>query len=144
MEEPQNLKRKLKNANDLKSVVKIMKTISASNIHEYQQAVESLKVYSKTIEMGFQIVMMNKTEEILARKRRPETRKKLGAVIFGSDQGLCGSFNDQIGMFAIGKMKEIEHQERLALAVGERVIPVLEKAGQPIKAIFRFREIVRE
>ncbi len=55
MEELESLKRKIKNAEDLQSVVKIMKTISASNIREYEQAVESLNEYNKTIEMGLQI-----------------------------------------------------------------------------------------
>ena len=84
---------------DLQSVVKIMKTISASNIREYEQAVESLGEYNKTIEMGFQIVMRNKPKAISAVKP-VEKKKRLGAVIFGSDQGLCGSFNEQIAGYA--------------------------------------------
>ena len=66
MEELESLKRKIKNAEDLKSVVKIMKTISASNIREYEQAVESLNEYNKTIEMGLQVVMMHKPAELLS------------------------------------------------------------------------------
>ena len=59
---------------DLQSVVKIMKTISASNIREYEQAVESLKEYNKTIEMGLQIVMRNKPEELLTARAREEKK----------------------------------------------------------------------
>jgi F-type H+-transporting ATPase subunit gamma len=136
MEELERLKRKIKNARDLQSVVKIMKTISASNIREYEQAVESLIEYNKTIEMGFQILMQNRKE--LLKVKPLEEKKRLGAVIFGSDQGLCGSFNEQIAGFAIDKMKEIEHEERRALAVGERVIARLEEAGQPIETHFSF------
>ena len=95
MEELERLKRKIKNAQDLQSVVKIMKTISASNIREYERAVESLGEYNRTIEMGFQIVMRNRPKELLDIKP-VEKKKRLGAVIFGSDQGLCGSFNEQI------------------------------------------------
>ena len=62
MEELESLKRNIKNAEDLQSVVRIMKTISASNIREYEKAVESLNEYNKTIEMGLQIVMMNKPD----------------------------------------------------------------------------------
>jgi F-type H+-transporting ATPase subunit gamma len=137
MEEQERLKRKIKNARDLQSVVKIMKTISASNIREYEQAVESLGEYNKTIEMGFQIVMRNKPRELLTVKPT-EKKKRLGAVIFGSDQGLCGSFNEQIAGYAIEKMNEIESQERIALAVGERVVSRLEEAGQPTEAHFSF------
>jgi F-type H+-transporting ATPase subunit gamma len=136
MEELERLKRKIKNARDLQSVVKIMKTISASNIREYEQAVESLIEYNKTIEMGFQILMQNRKE--LLTVKPVEEKNRLGTVIFGSDQGLCGSFNEQIATFAIDKMNEIEHEERRALAVGERVIARLEEAGQPIETHFSF------
>ena len=111
MEELERLKRKIKNARDLQSVVKIMKTISASNIREYELAVESLGEYNKTIEMGFQIVMRNKPRELLA-VRPVGKKKRLGAVVFGSDQGLCGSFNEQIASYAVKKMNEIKSQER--------------------------------
>jgi F-type H+-transporting ATPase subunit gamma len=137
MEELENLKRKIRNAEDLKSVVKIMKAVSASNIREYEQAVESLNEYNGTIEMGLQVVMMHKPAELLSAASR-ERRKRLGAVIFGSDQGLCGSFNEQIAAYTIDKIKEIEHEDRIVLAVGERVISRLEEAGQPIEAHFSF------
>ena len=137
MEELENLKRKIRNAEDLKSVVKIMKAVSASNIREYEQAVESLNEYNRTIEMGLQVVMMHKPAELLSAASR-ERRKRLGAVIFGSDQGLCGSFNEQIAAYTIDKIKEIEHEDRIVLAVGERVISRLEEAGQPIEAHFSF------
>lgn len=137
MEELERLKRKIKNARYLQSVVKIMKTISASNIREYELAVESLGEYNKTIEMGFHIVMRNKPKDFLIPKP-VEKKKLLGAVIFGSDQGLCGSFNEQIAGYAIEKMNEIENQERIALAVGARVVSRLEEAGQPTESHFSF------
>ena len=138
MEELERLKRKIKNARDLQSVVKIMKTISASNIREYELAVESLGEYNRTIEMGFQIVMRNKPKELLA-VRPVEKKKRLGAVIFGSDQGLCGSFNEQIASYAVKKMNEIKSQERIALAVGERVVSVSKKQDSQRGAFFLWR-----
>ncbi len=137
MEELESLKRKIKNAEDLQSVVKIMKTISASNIREYEKAVESLNEYNKTIEMGLQIVMMNKPDEFQLTKSQT-VRTGLVAVVFGSDQGLCGSFNDQIANYVIDKLKGIENETRSVLAVGERVISRLEEAGLPIDAHFSF------
>ncbi|VVB70425.1 ATP synthase gamma chain [uncultured archaeon] len=137
MEELERLKRKIKNARELQSLVKIMKTISASNIREYEQAVESLSEYNKTVEMGLQILMQNEAEKVLT-FAPSESRGRLGAVVFGSDQGLCGNFNELIASFAVDKMKGISHQELKALAVGERVIARLEEAGQPIEAHFSF------
>lgn len=139
MEELERLKSKIKNAGELQTVVKIMKAISASNIREYGLAVESLMEYNRTIEMGFSILMLNKPEALLTIKPARE-KKRLGAVIFGSDQGLAGRFNEQIAAYAISRMNETEHQKRVALAVGERVVALLENAGQPVEAHFSFFE----
>lgn len=139
MEELERLKSKIKNAGELQTVVKIMKAISASNIREYGLAVESLMEYNRTIEMGFSILMLNKPEALLTIKSARE-KKRLGAVIFGSDQGLAGRFNEQIAAYAISRMNETEHQKRVALAVGERVVALLQNAGQPVEAHFSFFE----
>jgi len=139
MEELERLKDKIRNAHDLQTVVKMMKTISAANIREYGQAVESLARYNETIEMGLQVLMRNEPETLLMVKPMEETRR-LGAVIFGSDQGLAGRFNEQIAAFAIARMKEAGNRERTALAVGERIMPILEEAGQRVEAHFSFSE----
>lgn len=137
MEELERLRRRIRNARDLQSVVKMMKMISAANVRQYGQAVESLMEYNRTIEMGLQIVMMNRSKELLS-NGPAQKKKQLGAVIFGSDQGLVGNFNELIASFALEKMKGIDHEEQMALAVGERIIPRLEKLGQPVEAYFSF------
>jgi F-type H+-transporting ATPase subunit gamma len=139
MEELERLRSKIRNARELQTVVKIMKTISAANIREYGLAVESLVEYNKTIEMGLQVLMKNNPEALLTIKQ-VEDKKRLGAVIFGSDQGLAGRFNEQIAAYASSKINEIEHQEQAALAVGERVVGLLEEMGQPVEAHFPFSE----
>ncbi|MFB3764048.1 MAG: F0F1 ATP synthase subunit gamma [Methanotrichaceae archaeon] len=139
MEELERLKSKIKNASELQSVVKIMKTISAANIREYGQAAESLIQYNKTIEMGLQVVMLNNPDAFLA-MRPTEEEKRLGVVIFGSDQGLAGRFNEQIAGYAIHKINEIENQERIALAVGERIVGRLEEEGLHVETHLSFFE----
>lgn len=139
MEELEKLRDKIRNAHELQTVVKIMKTISAANIREYGQAVESLSKYNETIEMGLQVLMLNEPEALLTTEP-VEEKRRLGAVIFGSDQGLAGRFNEQIAAYAIARMKEAGPRERTALAVGERVVPMLEEAGQPVEAHFSFSE----
>ncbi len=136
MEGLERLRRKTKNAGDLHAVVRIMKTISSSNIHHYEQAVQSLQEYSRTIEMGLQIMLMHRPVEPMA-SEEPE-KLRLGAVIFGSDQGLCGSFNDQIASFAMARLKEIGPEELVVLAVGGRVVSRLQEAGLPIESQFSF------
>ncbi|MGC9515223.1 F0F1 ATP synthase subunit gamma [Methanocrinis sp.] len=136
MEELEKVKRKIKNAGELQSVVKIMKAISSTNIREYERAVESLGEYARSIEMGLAVVM--KSEKIIPALFPSGKGELLGAVIFGSDQGLCGKFNEQIASFALVEIAGMGYEATRAVAVGERVIPHLEDGGLSIEAHFTF------
>ena len=57
MQTTESLKRRIKSAGDLLSVVKTMKALAAVSIRQYQKAVESLNDYNRTVEMGLQIVL---------------------------------------------------------------------------------------
>ena len=52
MDTLENLRRKLEGADDIKSVVRTMKAVAASNIGQYEMAVESLGDYYHTIALG--------------------------------------------------------------------------------------------
>jgi F-type H+-transporting ATPase subunit gamma len=134
MEQIQTIRRKIESAQDLHSVVKTMKTLAAVNIREYEKAVESLEQYSRTIEMGLQILMRNRTGRAVEEK--PEVGDHIGAVIFGSEQGMVGQFNDQIVSFAVSKLDELQvpRQHRHVLAMGERVMSRLEENQHPVEA----------
>ena len=57
MQTLETVKRKLESAEDLQSVVKTMKAMAAVSIRQYEEAVESLEQYNRTIDMGFQIAL---------------------------------------------------------------------------------------
>jgi F-type H+-transporting ATPase subunit gamma len=126
----EDLKKRIQSTEDLQSVVKTMKALAAVNIRQYERAVESLQDYNKAVEMGLQIVLRNRPDLPIRARRAPKDR--LGAIIFGSDQGMCGPLNDQVVSYAIRTMDELRIQERVILAVGERVKGRLEDAGQPV------------
>lgn len=137
MEQLETLKRKIKSAEELQSLVRVMKTLAAVSVREYGQAVEPLIEYNRTIEMGLQVIMRNRPREVIT--SRP-LHNRLGAVIFGSDQGFCGRFNEQISDYAIDRMNElkIRREDRAVLVVGERIIAPLEEAGQNVEERFSF------
>jgi F-type H+-transporting ATPase subunit gamma len=56
METIEALRKKIAVTEDLREVVKTMKTLAAVSIRHYERAVESLRQYSRTVEMGMQIV----------------------------------------------------------------------------------------
>jgi F-type H+-transporting ATPase subunit gamma len=94
--------------------------------------VESLEDYNRTVEMGLQIVLKERMGAMMESKKA--SVKRMGAIIFGSDQGLCGQLNEQISVFALDHIKEtgVKKENRKALAVGARVADYVEDAGQSI------------
>jgi len=133
MEQLQALRRKIDSAEDLQSVVRTMKTLAAVSIREYEKAVESLRQYSRTVELGLQVLMRDAGPEAMKPWDREETR--IGAVVFGSDQGMVGQFNDQIVAFAVEAMdgSGIPRGNRHVMAIGERVTARLEDAGHRVE-----------
>jgi F-type H+-transporting ATPase subunit gamma len=137
MELLETLKRKINSAEELHSLVKTMKALAAVSIREHEQAVESLKEYHKTVEMGFHILLQNQPDGEVFKARHLE-KNRMCAIIFGSERGMCGQFNEKISSFSIDRMNklEIKPQDRTVFALGDRVIARLEEAGQPIEKHF--------
>ncbi|MFB0505391.1 MAG: F0F1 ATP synthase subunit gamma [Thermodesulfobacteriota bacterium] len=133
MQTAELLKRKIKTAEDLHSVVKTMKALAAVNIRQYEKAVESLTEYNRTIEMGLRILLRKRPEALALVK--PEPTNLLGVIVFGSDQGMCGQLNDQIVSHAMETINDlgVKQGNRFALAVGLRVAARLEDAGQAVE-----------
>jgi F-type H+-transporting ATPase subunit gamma len=133
MENLEGIKRRIESTRDLQSVVKTMKALAAVRIRQYEKAVESLAVYNETVEMALRVVLQSRLR-VLAGPAGPKHR--LGAVVFGSDQGMCGQLNDQVVTHALEEMQRISGEERPArslLAIGERVRVRLEDAGHLVE-----------
>ena len=135
MQTVESLKRKIKSAEDLQSVVRTMKALAAVSIRQYQRAVESLVEYNKTVEMGLQVVLKQKLDSTGAIAVLPLQR--LGAVIFGSDQGLCGQLNEQIANHALSETDALRvgKNEREVITVGQRANDYVIDGGQPVSEI---------
>jgi F-type H+-transporting ATPase subunit gamma len=133
MQTAELLKRNIKTAEDLHSVVKTMKALAAVNIRQYEKAVESLTEYNRTIEMGLRILLRKRPEALALVK--PEPTNLLGVIVFGSDQGMCGQLNDQIVSHAMETIHDlgVNPENRFMLAVGLRVAARLEDAGQAVE-----------
>ncbi len=95
----ENLKTQIGTIDLLQSVVRTMKTLAAVSMRQQEKAIQTLSDYSRTIDMGLAILLNKGAGEII--EQLPVTDGKLGAVIIGSDQGLCGRFNEQVVSFAL-------------------------------------------
>ena len=131
MQTAEALKRKIQSAQDLLGVVKTMKALAAVSIRQYQRAVESLADYNRTVEMGLQIVLKESLEATAASRSQS---MRLGAVVFGTDQGLCGQLNNTIVSHALEEMDKtgIPKEDRIIIAVGVRTADILEDSGQKV------------
>lgn len=126
------VKRQIHTAEELQSVVKTMKALAAVSMRQYEQAVASLAEYNRTIEMGLQAVLRDKPA--LMTTAATATDGHVGALVLGSDQGLCGRFNDQIvdAALPIIQRLEPEAERRYVVALGARSAVRLEEMGQPV------------
>ncbi|MBE9502576.1 MAG: F0F1 ATP synthase subunit gamma [Proteobacteria bacterium] len=132
----ESLRKNIKSAEDLRAIVKTMKTLAAVNIRHYEKAVESVSNYYRTIELGLQVVLQRGPAQL--RPLSKDKGKGVCAVIFGSDQGLCGGFNDHIVSHAFEVMYEREaiREQKLVVCVGSRAAVLLDKEGHPAHELY--------
>jgi len=138
MDTLENLRRKLNGAEDIKSVVRTMKAVAASNIGQYEIAVESLGDYYHTIALGIIAYFRQEKLDIITEKQdqRKNDEKLICAIVFGSDQGLVGQFNDSLTGFVSKSLNNLQGKKEI-WAVGERVQLLLSDAGLNITNRFQ-------
>ena len=124
-----SMRRKIAGAGDLQSVVRTMKAVAASSIGQYEQSVRALADYYRAVELGLGACFRESGPAPLIAERRTQTvAGALGAVVFGSDQGLVGQFNDVVADFAIKTLADLPGKPQV-WAVGERVHARLAESG---------------
>jgi F-type H+-transporting ATPase subunit gamma len=131
-----SLRRKIDSAGDLRSVVRTMKALAASNIGQYEKSVRALADYYRSVELGLSICFRKHAPAVPMKEgKRPTVVGPVGAVVFGSDQGLVGRFNDLISDYAVNALAAPPGRPRI-WAVGERVYARLADTGLPLLGVF--------
>jgi F-type H+-transporting ATPase subunit gamma len=131
-----SLRRKIGGAGDLQSVVRTMKAVAASSIGQYEKSVSALADYYRTVELGLGACFRENGPAPLIAERKGRTGTgAIGAVVFGSDQGLVGQFNDVVADFAVKTLAALPAKAEV-WAVGERVHERLADAGLPLSGLF--------
>ncbi|MEK8078543.1 F0F1 ATP synthase subunit gamma [Pseudomonas sp. XK-1] len=140
---PASLRRSIASAGDLQSVVRSMKALAGASIGQYEQSVQALAEYYRSVELGLSLCL--RQPQVQARRAiepAPGAKAAIGAIVFGSDQGLVGQFNEQVAEFAIETLADMPGDLQV-WAVGERVHGSLEQAGLPLKGLFRVPSSVK-
>lgn len=130
----QSLERKIKTATELLSVVRTMKAMASVNIRTYERAVESLAEYNRTIDLAWLVFFQRAGGFPIVEAKGPAV-----VLAIGSDQGMCGQFNEVV-------LQEAERREPglredggdVAYWVsGERVLGGLVDSGRDVRLHFQ-------
>ena len=117
--------------------------MAASSIGQYEQAVRALGDYDDTVKLGLAVCFRGRGSAAGSRREtQPMEAGAIGAVVFGSDQGLVGQFNDVVADYAVKTLAALPASPRV-WAVGERVHARLEDAGLPMMGFFTVPNSVR-
>jgi F-type H+-transporting ATPase subunit gamma len=131
-----SLSRKISSAGELKSVVRTMKALAASSIGQYEQSVCALADYYRAVELGLSACFReSELMAPMAEGRRQDDEGAIGAIVFGSDQGLVGQFNEVVADYAVKTLAALAGKAQV-WAVGERVQARLVDAGLSLMGTF--------
>ncbi len=124
-----SLRRKIKIAEELRSVVRTMKALAALSIGQYERAAQSQDMYYRTIQLGLNATLRkfdlsNEPEQTIQKSGH----ENIGVIVFGSDQGLVGRFNEVIAEHVVETLKQVDGAPFI-WTVGERVQNNLNDAG---------------
>ncbi len=123
-----SLRRKISSAGDLESVVRSMKALAAASIGQYERSVVALGDYYRTVEFGLSVCLRNEAGLIDHDSSNAVIPPTVNAIVFGSDQGLVGQFNDVLATFVATSLADVPGKKRV-WAVGERIHARLTDAG---------------
>lgn len=129
MDTLQDLDRRITATTKLQGIVKSMKTLAAVNIRQYEQALASLSTFVEVIELGLRTALK---ETALPRPVQTTGQLPRGLIVFGSDQGLCGRFNERLADFvkqSVADMPVTDFSSLGLLVIGARIASRLESGG---------------
>lgn len=129
MDSLNSIKKEIKSTNDLLQNVSTMKILAAANIKKYEKIVFNLQKYQSNVNLGLQAIL-KQHPNILNYIKYTENfykNENLGEsilVVIGSNQGLCGRFNDRIVDYFIENIKN--ENDKCIITIGDRINMLVE------------------
>jgi len=99
MESSTKLTKRLSILQELRTVTETMRALSAVNIRRYENATLAVSEHDSMVDLGFQALSINSDLPVLQATKTVKSPAQL-VIIFGSDHGLCGRFNERVIEFA--------------------------------------------
>lgn len=120
------LKRKIKTSEDLLSVVKTMKSLAAVNIQQLEGAVAALTAFAEVNQTAWRAYFR------VPGPLRQQAGEATLLLAFGSDQGMCGQFNEAVAEQVLAQADALRAEGKpvAVMTIGERVLASL---AEPLK-----------
>lgn len=143
MPQLEQLRSSIHTLEDLQGVVRTMKAMARVAVRRYETAREMLESYGDNVELALHAFLQDQRfqerAELPALLMAPrEARGPVGVVLFGSDQGLCGSFNERVlarGQVLLEELGPKRDGMRQAV-VGRRLAGLVEAEGGTVERSF--------
>lgn len=119
MQTLEGLSRRMATLGSIRNVVRAMKMLAAVNAAPCEQAATSIARYHATVLTGMQALLH---QSDMPDQARPEAGSRI-LLVFGSDHGLCGGYNETIAEAALDAM---QRGDTAIHAVGARLADALE------------------
>jgi F-type H+-transporting ATPase subunit gamma len=117
-----------------------MKALAASSITQYERSVDALTDYYRTVELALSVCLRAHPAgaplplATTAAIAKPAAR---AAIIFGSDQGLVGRFNEVLMEYTADTLASLPGKTHMVWTVGERMQAIATDAGLPLPVNFQ-------
>jgi F-type H+-transporting ATPase subunit gamma len=124
-----DIKRKISSINSTQTITRTMKMVSAAKLRKAQEELEKIKDYAVKMEELTGRVVKNMPEDAHPLLMARDEIKKVLIVSIGSDRGLCGAFNTNIGLHAQNfTLQNRDKYERIGVYVfGRKVRDYLQR-----------------
>lgn len=128
----ETLTRQMSSMDSIHSVVRTMKTLSVINSAPYEQANRAIEAFHQTARDGL--------HAFLWAAGLPDFAVHGGGpgvmVVFGSDHGLCGNYNDVLAAHVAGRFEAGEGRASTVLCVGAQMADALDDHSIDVERLF--------
>jgi F-type H+-transporting ATPase subunit gamma len=134
METLETLSARLGTTDEIRSIVRTMKSLSAVSIRQYEQAEQAIGVYERTIDLGLGALLTDRRGRGLALRPGsvgPAAPEAL--IVIGSDRGLCGRYNEIVARHAEARLRD---DTAVLAVIGARVAARLQATGAGVDRLF--------
>ena len=131
----ETMKRQIRSAEQMQSIVHTMRSFAAVNIRQYESAAQASGEYLKTILKGFEMLRWLHPQN--ENNAASASDQLVGVIVYGSDQGMCGSFNEQITTYTHEIISTQFDKEQVHLqVVGSRAADLMSDFGYKIDRLY--------